>query len=54
MMILIAWLSMKYQWQWVFPKKYQVVDNIIIIIIKLYLDTVNSGTAVPFTGVHTH
>ena len=27
---------------------------IIIIIIKLYLDTVNSGTAVPFTGVYTH
>ena len=26
----------------------------IIIIIKLYLDTVNSGTAVPFTGVYTH
>ena len=26
----------------------------IIIIIKLYLDTVNSGTPVPFTGVYTH
>ena len=28
--------------------------NIIIIIIKLYLDSVKSGTAVPFTGVYTH
>ena len=25
-----------------------------IIIVKLYLETVNSGTAVPFTGVYTH
>ena len=27
---------------------------IIILIIKLYLDTIKSGTYVPFTGVYIH
>ena len=33
---------------------YVEIYDIFVIIIKLYLNTVKSGTAAPFTGVYTH